>query len=100
MPPSHAALCPPFFRAACRPRGGYPCSSGEDGWKLPLGFVGVMTLTGFILGCVATDMARNNAAAIEALHGHPKSQCAFGDALFGEELHVGHKGGSSYQVRL
>ena len=55
---------------------------------MPLGVVGVFTLTSFILGCVATDMANNNAAAIaNHLKTKPQSQCAFGDQLYGEPLH-------------
>jgi hypothetical protein len=59
----------------------------DEPWKIPLGVVSVVTLTSFILGCVATDMARNNANAINGLSLHPKSVCAFGDELFGETLH-------------
>lgn len=73
--------------------------SGENGWRLPLGFVGVMSLIGFILGCVATDMANNNAKAIDAIDLHPASlQCAYGDNTFGEEVVKGHEGGSHYQI--
>lgn len=72
--------------------------NGEDGWKLPVGFVGVMSLVGFVLGCVATDMARNNANAIDAIEFHPTPICAFGDNLKGEEVVQGHDDGSFYQV--
>jgi hypothetical protein len=58
-----------------------------------------MSLIGFVLGCVATDMARNNAAAIDAIDLHPGTlQCAYGDNTFGEEVVKGHEGGSHYQL--
>jgi hypothetical protein len=64
-----------------------------------MGFVGVISLIGFVLGCVATDMARNNAKAIDAIEIHPSgSLCAYGDIVFGEEVVQGHDGGSYYQV--
>jgi len=76
-------------------------TSGENGWKVPMGIVGVMSLIGFVLGCVATDMARNNTDAIAAINNKPMkhNQCGFGDITFGETLLAGSgSGGSMYQI--
>lgn len=59
-----------------------------DDWKKPVGVLSVFTLIGFILGCVSTDMAKNNAKAIYKLETDPvPSECVFGDQLFGETLY-------------
>ena len=61
---------------------------GSDDWKKPVGVLSVFTLIGFILGCVSTDMAKNNAKAIYKLETDPvPSECVFGDQLFGETLY-------------
>lgn len=72
---------------------------GENGWRVPLCLVGVMSFIGFILGCVATDMARTNADSIGSSGSvKQKNQCQYGDILYGEELIQGHEGGSYYQI--
>jgi hypothetical protein len=57
---------------------------------MPLGVVSIFTFLGFLLGCIATDMARNNAADIYDLQ-HKKTKktedCPYGDVLFGATLH-------------
>lgn len=76
--------------------------SGESGWKVPLGFVGLMSFVAFILGCVSTDMARTNSDDIEKLSSKKNSHpmwCSYGDQTFGEEVVPGQgSGGSSYQL--
>mmetsp|Transcript_13017 Transcript_13017/g.15545 ORF Transcript_13017/g.15545 Transcript_13017/m.15545 type:complete len:291 (-) Transcript_13017:155-1027(-) len=83
--------------------GGGGGGSYLDGWKMPLGVVGVFTFIGFLLGCIATDMARNNADDIADLQNKkttdPHMVCQYGDILFGEEFHEtdGDKNGG-YQI--
>lgn len=73
-----------------------------EGWKMPLGVVSIFTFLGFLLGCIATDMARNNADDIYDLQ-HKKTAtteaCPYGDVLFGSELHeTDGSNGGGYQI--
>ena len=58
---------------------------------MPLGVVSIFTFLGFLLGCIATDMARNNADDIYDLqHKHTSTkttECQYGDVLFGAKIH-------------
>ena len=54
-----------------------------------MGIVGVATFIGFLLGCISTNMAQNNASDIYDLQ-HKKTtsdDCKYGDIIFGEEIH-------------
>jgi hypothetical protein len=73
-----------------------------DGWQKPMGVLGIFTFIGFLLGCIATDMARSNADEIDNLRNkkdEPYNPCQYGDILFGEEFHAteGSKTGG-YQI--
>lgn len=72
------------------------CDASEP-WVPPLGVVGVFTFIGFVLGCVATDMARTNAADIAKLQKKHSKVCQYGDVLYGEEIHEGGSG-TFYQI--
>ena len=85
--------------------------SGTRGsWKCPLTVTGILSLTTLILGMVAAGIGNSNGRRIRVLleevkQKTPDDVCAFGDVLFGEEVHNGTFASSSgnmtyYQVCL